>query len=312
MKQVFRSPVGGSTEAHKQKNVDLSNCLKNLCGFQTCTGQIDWNTIDWNTVPLNSIAGFEVFYFNDTLHATHPIFIKIEYGKSASLTTAYNGWSLYITVGKTVDGSGNITNVLFPRTCVFDQQFHGTNNESLDVNSNVFLGNYDGSLVTVNFYPNIADVFVSNRHVGGYFFIERSRDSNNTPTSDSVIIGYSRRVFNVSTSSTSTSECYIVNYSTLSSVILNSAPINTQTSIAANLQLSDRDYGRVFNCDGVMSPNTSINLWHPISIKGCGTFSVGGGTKFKINNIDYICAGYSGGCTGHTLSRFHTALILYQ
>jgi len=67
------------------------------------TGQIDWATV---TRPgTNTAAGYEIWRFNDTLQATAPIFIKIEYG-TGSLAFAPQAW---LTVGTGSDGSGTIT-----------------------------------------------------------------------------------------------------------------------------------------------------------------------------------------------------------
>ncbi|MCB1713466.1 MAG: hypothetical protein KDH96_13660, partial [Candidatus Riesia sp.] len=40
------------------------------------TGQINWSTVTVGT----GIRGYEIFRFNDSLQATTPVFIKIEYG----------------------------------------------------------------------------------------------------------------------------------------------------------------------------------------------------------------------------------------
>lgn len=67
------------------------------------TGQIDWGTVTKPTVA-NTVAGFEIWRMNDTLQASAPIFLKIEYGTGTSATTS----SLWITVGFATDGAGNI------------------------------------------------------------------------------------------------------------------------------------------------------------------------------------------------------------
>jgi len=50
------------------------------------TGQIDWATV---TRPgaSHTAAGYEIYRFNDSLQATKPVLIKVEYG---------NGTALYI------------------------------------------------------------------------------------------------------------------------------------------------------------------------------------------------------------------------
>jgi hypothetical protein len=70
----------------------------------TDSGQINWATV---TAPAGATAsqGYEVWSFADTLQATAPILIKIEYGSGAVAANP----SLWITVGQSSDGAGNIT-----------------------------------------------------------------------------------------------------------------------------------------------------------------------------------------------------------
>lgn len=74
------------------------------------TGQINWTTV---TRPgANTAAGYEIWRFNDTLQATAPIFIKIEYGTGNSTTSP----GIWITVGTGSNGSGTITGQSSTRT----------------------------------------------------------------------------------------------------------------------------------------------------------------------------------------------------
>jgi hypothetical protein len=45
------------------------------------TGQINWVTVA--RPALNTIAGYEIWRFNDALQATKPVFIRIDYGTSS-------------------------------------------------------------------------------------------------------------------------------------------------------------------------------------------------------------------------------------
>lgn len=60
-----------------------------------CTGQIDWTTV--TRAATNASAGFEVFYLNDSLHATAPIYIRIEYRTGSS--SGIPAWSISIGTG---------------------------------------------------------------------------------------------------------------------------------------------------------------------------------------------------------------------
>src|SRR5262245_813211 len=74
------------------------------------TGQINWTTV---TRPgTSTAAGYEIWRFNDTLQATAPIFLKIEYGTG---TTALAP-TMWITVGTGSNGSGTITGQSSTRT----------------------------------------------------------------------------------------------------------------------------------------------------------------------------------------------------
>lgn len=67
------------------------------------TGQIDWVTV--TRAASNANAGYEIWRFNDSAHATSPIFMRIDYGTG---TTADRP-RMQITVGTGSNGSGTIT-----------------------------------------------------------------------------------------------------------------------------------------------------------------------------------------------------------
>jgi hypothetical protein len=78
------------------------------------TGQIDWATV---TRPAEySAAGYEIRYFNDSLHATYPIYVKLEYGRSNY--SAASTLVLWVTVGTGTNGAGTITGVKISQTLV--------------------------------------------------------------------------------------------------------------------------------------------------------------------------------------------------
>lgn len=67
------------------------------------TGQINTSTV---SLPSpGTIGGYTIWRFNDTLQATYPIFIKIEFGQTS---TTGCPWML-VTVGSASNGSGTIT-----------------------------------------------------------------------------------------------------------------------------------------------------------------------------------------------------------
>lgn len=72
------------------------------------TGQINWVTV-LKPVATNTKAGYEIWRFNDTLQATAPIFIRVDYGSSG--TASGNGPGTWLTVGTSTNGAGTITGV---------------------------------------------------------------------------------------------------------------------------------------------------------------------------------------------------------
>lgn len=87
------------------------------CGLsQTAdTGQINWTTVTY-TATANYSSGYEIYQFTDTLQATYPIFIKIEYGTGAQTGTTTGEPAIWITVGEGSNGSGTLTGTLSNRT----------------------------------------------------------------------------------------------------------------------------------------------------------------------------------------------------
>jgi len=63
--------------------------------------------INWVTVTrpgVNTNAGYQVFYLNDALHATAPIYFRLDFGTGATATFA----RIQLTVGTSANGSGVI------------------------------------------------------------------------------------------------------------------------------------------------------------------------------------------------------------
>jgi hypothetical protein len=69
------------------------------------TGQIDWATVARPTAA-NGVAGYEIWRFNDSLQATKPVFLKLEYGTGISSATSTGMW---LTVATGTNGAGTLT-----------------------------------------------------------------------------------------------------------------------------------------------------------------------------------------------------------
>ena len=74
------------------------------------TGQINWTTV---TTPAgaNASQGYEILKFNDSLQATDPIFIKVEYGSGSAAATP----AIFFTFGTGSNGTGTLTGPISAR-----------------------------------------------------------------------------------------------------------------------------------------------------------------------------------------------------
>ncbi len=67
------------------------------------TGQINWTTV---TRPAaNTDGGYEIFYLNDSMHATAPIYLKFYYGSGTTNARP----RVRVEIGTGTNGSGTIT-----------------------------------------------------------------------------------------------------------------------------------------------------------------------------------------------------------
>lgn len=98
-------------DADWQALVTLLSAALTTVGFikSADTGQINPAT---TTRPTSgSYAGYEIRYFNDSLHATKPVYTKLEYGRGGS--NAQNALVIRVTVGSGTNGSGTITGTTY-------------------------------------------------------------------------------------------------------------------------------------------------------------------------------------------------------
>lgn len=75
------------------------------------TGQVNWATVTKPAVT-NTVAGYEIWRFNDALQATRPVFVKIEYGVAATVDRP----EIWVTVGTTTNGAGTLGGQVRART----------------------------------------------------------------------------------------------------------------------------------------------------------------------------------------------------
>lgn len=125
------------------------------------TGQINFTTV---TAPgvVNTSAGYNIFKMNDSLQATAPCYLKLEYGCGASTTYP----AIWVSVGTGTDGAGNLTGFLGVRAQVYYQGnsiSYFTSRYSIDTNR-----------LTVALWAQQA--------YGFFFCVERMHDSTGADT----------------------------------------------------------------------------------------------------------------------------------
>lgn len=140
------------------------------------TGQINTSTV---TRPsTNASAGYAIFRFSDTLQATSPVFIRMDFGTGSSAT----GPQFWITVGTATNGAGTLTgHVTLTQACTYPT----TPSSTITAYSsrwvvNMTLGyvglawKQGGNGGTTTFW--------------GGFQIFRSNDNTGSPTGDAIIM----------------------------------------------------------------------------------------------------------------------------
>ncbi len=136
------------------------------------TGQIAWATVALPTalgVPNN----YEIWKFNDTLSATKPVFIKIEY----SIFVTGGSPAIGITVGTGSDGLGNLTGKVGARLFVaVMNNTAGLVPVSLSTGGGRLMLYLPGELTT---FGNSA-----------YILVERTKDSNGNDSGLGVFYGF--------------------------------------------------------------------------------------------------------------------------
>ncbi len=106
---TFTGPFSHASNADfRAWGLALSNCLT-AAGLATAgdTGQINWASVNR---PANlTAAGYEIRYLNDSLHATKPCYIKIEFGTDNS-----TDWpAFWITVASATNGAGTVAGTTY-------------------------------------------------------------------------------------------------------------------------------------------------------------------------------------------------------
>lgn len=151
----------------------VSDTLIDLGWIRTAdTGQIDFATV---AAPgaANTAMGYEIWRMNDSLQATSPVFMKIEYGSGASAPIP----SIWLTVGIGSNGTGGITGYQTTR----NQRAMASAPDSATFVNSIFSGNTSRFTMYLGFDTSNANQTI-------LVNIERTKDSAGNETAEGFIV----------------------------------------------------------------------------------------------------------------------------
>lgn len=141
------------------------------------TGQTLPSVLAGCTAP-NQKQGYRIYRMNDSLQATFPVFIRIDFGSGGATST--NGF--WVTIGKGSDGAGNITDMLWPGGRASSPNIYNASS---------------GVSPTTNSYgsatPGRASIATFIGPTAGYpivFCIERTKNVSGADTGDGLLLVY--------------------------------------------------------------------------------------------------------------------------
>ena len=152
----------------------VSAALGQMLTRVTQTGEVNWATVN-AAVATNTFQGFGDYRLNDSLQSTAPLFFKFEYGSAPSSAQLP---AIKLTIGKSVDGSGSVSNVLQSAINVL------SGNNSASALSNCYISNGDGSGFVFSMQPDISST------IGGFCCVERSRNQLGQPTANALMLSF--------------------------------------------------------------------------------------------------------------------------
>lgn len=135
------------------------------------SGQINWSTVA--RPATGAFAGYEMWRFNDSLQASKPVFLKVEYGTSGTSVTIP---SLRLTVGTSTDGAGTLLSQV---TATRSLPPAGTKSAGITLPSYV-----SGSSSRLNFCTNLDS---SSPQYFMFTGLERTKLADGTDTGDGII-----------------------------------------------------------------------------------------------------------------------------
>lgn len=172
--------INNSTDADFRAWVQFIEDTLVTTGGWVVTGDTGQMTISTASHPtaVNQKVGFRLYRMADTLQATAPVYMRLDYGSCAASAGEPAFW---ITIGTGSDGAGNITGLLFnggaSATATLQTNITGTN--ACDS-----YGSASTSRVHLLMFVRSGgnDLLV--------FSLERSKDTNGNDTADGLIMVY--------------------------------------------------------------------------------------------------------------------------
>lgn len=177
----------------------ISAALATVGLVQTAdTGQINWTTVSRAATSLQS-RGYEIWRFSDSLQATRPVYIRLDYGGGYY---AANPPGLYAGIATGTDGAGLLTSATgFPNTTLWSPGnaavpfsingtgavFVGAGNDFSSTSlNNLYVASDGGSSLLIAGWWN-ANGSTYPTQTGGLLLIERTRDQDGTPNGDGLL-----------------------------------------------------------------------------------------------------------------------------
>lgn len=149
-----------------------------LAGFarEESVGDIDIPALTTVPAGYQYFPGHQIYYMDDSFHATAPIYIKIEYGRGGGVSAPTIGMS----AGTGHDGNGNLSGIFMPRM----YSYLGAGAKSL-VNLKCYSCAIDGAswLMFAEGYQQGSNP-ASSTTQGHFIGVFRTTDSSGQPTGD--------------------------------------------------------------------------------------------------------------------------------
>jgi len=201
--------------------LELSNALT-ACGLPKSgdTGQIDWATV--SRPAANTSAGYEIRYFNDSLHATKPFYIRIEF-RSADVNTRPQ---MRISAASATNGAGTLSGTTY---------FSAT--DTCATNMTPAAGNYPTFVCVKDGYVAVAFKRRASTGLGegvGFFSLMRTTDSAGSISSAGFLFYF---ITTTSTSGLLRRQTYLASLISDTTAFCMFPGANTTTLVGADVQV---------------------------------------------------------------------------